>query len=174
MMPVRRIPSKTRAVGVAAVSLIVLVVLLPSATAFHFHTACTAAAGDLGAAPTVGGAQVIVGLDSYLDATTRTPVTVIAAGESVTWTWDATNPYCHSVSGTDWNSPGTPGGRMHPAGAEAGLPLAVVTGPEFWPDPTNPPGAALSFTRVFDAPGTYTYACAEHMLIGMSGVVVVL
>ncbi len=160
--------------AVVAGSLLVgLLLLVPGAAAFHFHTQCTAAAGDLGAAPTSNGAVVEVGLDFFLDGTTHTPVTSIAAGESVTWVWQASNPYCHSVTGAAFNTPGEPDGRIHPAGAEPGLPLAVVTGPEFWPDPTNPPGAPLSFTFVFEEPGTFSYTCAEHTLIGMHGVVVV-
>lgn len=154
-------------------TLFLLVVTVPNAAAIHWHTACTAASGNVGDVPTGNGAVVTVGLDYYQDGTSKTPVTKISAGESVTWTWDPTSPYCHSVTGAGWGSPGVPGGRLHPAGAEPSLPLLLVTGPEFWPDPTNPPGAPLSFTRVFPASGTFIYSCAEHNLIGLQGVVVV-
>lgn len=156
--------------------------LAPAAGAVHFHNNCAQASGGNGDVPTAAGGRVTVGLDYFQDAMTNSPATVIAAGQSVTWTWGATGPinnaYCHSVSGsgfagTETVSLNATNGRIVPAGALDGLPLLVVAGPEFLPNPTNPAGAALSFTRVFTAPGQYPYACQEHTLSGMQGVVVV-
>lgn len=142
----------------------VLVTMAPIASSFHFHTTCTRANGSTGEAPTADGAQVVVGLDYY-----ATPVVVIPAGASVTFTWDATNPYCHSVTGAGWGTQsvtGTPNGRLVPGGAAPSLFNLL-------PNPTNPSGGPLSYAHVFTAPGTYQYSCQEHVLIGMVGVVVV-
>jgi plastocyanin len=143
-----------------------LLLLVPAAGAVHFYRGpgggCTPADGALGQAPTGMGAQVWMLHTSFLDLRTGTPVTIIAAGESVTWHW--ASAHCHSAFGPDWTT-----GFHYPVQAPPSP--QVLPGLFDHPAPTTAP--TLSATRTFDAPGVYTYACEHHQVLGMVGVVVV-
>lgn len=138
----------------------------PPGSAVHFYRGpsggCTPADGALGAAPSADGAEVWMLHNTFLDLGTATPLTIIEAGESVTWRW--ASAHCHSAFGADWTS-----GFHYPA-PEPATPR-VLPGLFDYPVPELAP--TLSFTRTFDAPGAYTYACEHHQLIGMVGVVLV-
>ena len=150
-------------------SILSLVALASTAGAVHFYrgpgSGCTpndGALSDDGGASGPAGATVRMMHNTFHDVATGTPVTRIAVGESVTWTWNS--EHCHSAVATTFNS-----GFHHPA-AEPTTP-AVAPGTFHYPVPTLEP--TLSFTHTFDQAGTFQYWCEHHTTIGMRGVIVV-
>lgn len=156
----------------AAIASGLLLTLAPLAAAVHFYRgpggSCSPADGALGDAPVDGGATVLMLHNTYHDLATGLPVTVIAAGESVTWLW--ASEHCHSAtSGLNGTGGAFDSGFHYPA-LEPATP-AVLPGLFHYPVPTLQP--TLGYTQVFDAPGVYPYSCVHHAIIGMQGVVVV-
>lgn len=141
------------------------------AGAVHFYRGpgggCTANDGALveggGEAPASVAAEIQVLHNTFNDAATGQPVTVVNAGDSVRWTWNSS--HCHSVDGR----PGFYSGYHYPT-ADPETP-AVLPGFFHYPVPDTTP--TLSWTRTFTTPGTYRYVCEHHAAIGMVGTVVV-
>lgn len=124
---------------------------------------CTPADGALsdGGAGSVAGTIGVLH-NTFADAATGTPISRIAAGEALTWTWNSA--HCHSVQADSFYS-----GYHYPATEPSSLALA----PGVFHYPVLEEAPSLSFTVTFDAPGIYTYICEHHAAIGMVGVVVV-
>ncbi len=155
--------------------LLALVVSAAPAGAIHFYrgpaSGCTAADGATTNDP-VGGsgpvaATVMVMHNTFNDAATGLPVTVVDAGDAVRWMWNSS--HCHSVG----NKTATPGtfysGFLYPTAA----PESPAAAPGFFHYPVPDTTPSLSYTRTFTTPGTYQYACEHHGAIGMVGTVVV-
>lgn len=150
------------------VALLGALVTAPSAGAIHFYrgtgSGCSAASGelsdDIGSGTTT--ATVLMGHNSYHDASTGLPVTRIQAGESVRWTWNSA--HCHSVSG-----PGFESGFHYPTAT----PTSPRVVPGFFDYPVLEKDPTLAFTHTFNTPGRFNYACVHHGVIGMQGVVIV-
>lgn len=159
--------------------------LAPAAGGFHLYrntdNGCSPRDGPQGDPSTPSVHVVRVLHNTFADATTLLPLTVIDAGESVTWTWNSA--HCHSATG---GAPGMPDGsfdtgfhypmaapptpQVVPGFLEYPVPaLGQVDGPV----PIDTGLATLSYTETFDAPGTYAYFCVHHYYVGMVGVVVV-
>lgn len=141
----------------------------PLAEAIHFYRGpgggCTPATGGLtdDTPPSgVTAATVLMGHNSYHDASTGLPVTRIRAGESVRWTWNSA--HCHSVTG-----PGIESGFHYPTTA----PSSPRVVPGFFDYPLLEMTPTLAFTHTFNTVGRFSYACVHHGLIGMQGVVIV-
>lgn len=139
--------------------------------AVHFYRGpgggCTPAEGSLGDAldDVEPAAEVMMLHNTFNDAASGAPMTVIQAGESVRWTWNS--EHCHSVTAAEraFDS-----GFHYPA-SEPDSPEAVP-GLFHYPVPTLE-GTSLSYTRTFTEPGAYLYSCVHHAVIGMVGVVLV-
>lgn len=131
---------------------------------------CMPAAGDLTddvapSGPPNAGVRALH--TTFSDTKNAVPVSVVAVGDSVTWSWSS--EHCHSVRATDgsfysgYHYPSaTPMSSAAPAPADA-----LVA----YPMPTLTP--TLTFTHTFTAPGVVQYECEHHALVGMVGVVVV-
>lgn len=151
-------------------ALLAALITAPIAEAIHFYRGtgggCSAASGELsddgvnGNGPTT--ATVLMGHNSYHDASTGLPITRIKTGDSVRWTWNSA--HCHSVSGV-----GIQSGFYYPT-ATPSSPRVV---PGFFDYPVLEEEPTLAFTHTFNAPGRYTYSCVHHGAIGMQGVVIV-
>lgn len=157
-----------RSRALLALAALAVLTLLPAAGAVHWYRGpgggCTPADGALGTPPAASGATVLMLHNTFHDLATGSPVTVIKAGQSVTWTWNSA--HCHSAAadGGAFYS-----GYHYPAQAPSSP--RVLPGFFEYPVPTLEP--TLSYTHTFAQPGTFTYACEHHRLIGMVGVVVV-
>ena len=145
-----------------------LVATASLAGAVHFYRGpgggCTPAEGELGEGPVAPapGAKVLMLHNTFHDGVSGTPVTRVAVGEAVVWTWNSA--HCHSVVAGAFYS-----GFHYPA-REPGTP-AALPGLLHYPVPET--SASLSYTRTFAEPGEYRYACEHHGAIGMVGVVIV-
>lgn len=152
-----------------------LVLLAPLGSAPHFFRGgggCTEADGNLTddpGAPGEAGATVLLLHNSFNDLASGTPVTRVAVGESVTWRWASL--HCHSVTqgvaGT--SAGGFDSGYVYPT--QAGE-VPVLPGFFHYPVPELEQ-QDLTYTHTFTEPGTFTYYCVHHTLIGMNGVVIV-
>jgi plastocyanin len=157
--------------------LVAFLLLVPAAGAVHFYRSggggCREATGELGTAPggNNAGATVLLLHNTYHDLATGAPVTVIEAGESVTWRWASL--HCHSVTtsrggGLGTTDPTFDSGFRYPT--QAG---EVRVLPNFFDYPVPALEQDLTYTKTFATPGIYPYLCVHHAAIGMQGVVVV-
>jgi hypothetical protein len=84
--------------ALAVVTALLLLAFAAPTGAVHFYRngggGCTPAEGALGSSPAADGAQVWLLHNTFLDLRTGLPVTVIQAGQSVTWSW--ASAHCHS------------------------------------------------------------------------------
>lgn len=156
----------------AAVAVVALATVAGApAGAVHFYRGpgggCTPNDGALvegdEPAPAAVAAEIMVLHNTFNDAATGSPVTVIDAGDSVRWTWNS--PHCHSVDGR----PGFYSGYHYPTAT----PESPAVAPALFHYPVPDTTPTLSWTRTFDEPGTYRYVCEHHAAIGMVGTVVV-
>lgn len=157
----------------AAVAVLAVAAAVPSAQAIHFYRTCDPPNGQGPASGTItddpGGsgpvaATVLMGHNTFTDASTGTPVTVVQAGQAVRWTWNSA--HCHSVQSSVvgvFNS-----GFHYPATAPS-----TPRVHDFFEYPVLELTPSLAFVHTFTTPGTYTYFCIHHTIIGMNGVVVV-
>lgn len=153
-----------------------LATAVPSAGAVHFYRGtgggCSEADGALTDDPLGGtgpeGAVVLALHNSFADASSFAPASVIDAGQSVTWKWASL--HCHSITAgrAGVGSGQFESGFHYPT--ETGS-IALLPGLFHYPLPSTDP--QLSFTHTFAEPGTYTYFCVHHWMIGMQGVIVV-
>ena len=158
---------KTMLVTISVLGLLAGVV--PTAGAAHLYRGpgggCTPNDGAIGAA-VEPAATVIMGHNTYNDlATAALPITVIDAGEAVQWTWNSA--HCHSVTGTA--ATGISSGYHYPTSQ----PTTPAVAPNLFHYPVPELAPTLSYTKVFDTPGTFQYSCVHHAGIGMVGIVVV-
>ncbi len=142
------------------------------AGAVHFYrgpdAGCTPAEGSLGDPLDDGveaDAEVMMLHNTFNDAASGAPLTVIQAGESIRWTWNS--EHCHSVTAAE---EAFDSGFHYPA-PTPDTPEAVP-GLFHYPVPTFEE-TSLTYTRTFAEPGAYLYSCVHHAAIGMVGVVVV-
>lgn len=91
----------------------------------------------------------------FVDTETGTSTTNVAAGQSVTWTWEA---FCHSVT---FDGFGTFGGDVD----------SPVFNLDFEDELVKPDSDNRTFTLTFDQPGTYSYVCVHHDSVGMTGTI---
>lgn len=147
-------------------------VTMPLAGAVHFYRStalgCIPSEGALGD-PAPGDRTVMMLHNTYIDSGTLTPVTLIQAGQRVTWVWSSA--HCHSA---------TSGAPMGADGAfDTGFryPIPAPESPQVLPGLFEYPifdlTPALSYTQQFNSPGVFPYFCVHHAPIGMVGVVVV-
>jgi plastocyanin len=154
----------------------VAAMVLPSAAAVHFYRGpgggCTEANGALTDDPPGGtgpeGAIVTALHNSFADASNLAPLTFVDAGQAVTWKWASL--HCHSITAgrAGVGSGQFESGVHYPT--EAGS-VPLLPGLFHYPLPSLDP--QLSFTHTLTEPGTYSYYCVHHWMIGMQGVVVV-
>ncbi|MCA1834400.1 MAG: plastocyanin/azurin family copper-binding protein [Actinomycetota bacterium] len=140
---------------------------VPSAQAFHLYRGpgggCTPADGATGDAATPAS-TVLMLHNTFNDTATGTPITRIHAGDAVKWTWNSV--HCHSVL----SDTGAFYSEFHYPTTE---PTSPHVAPGLFDYPVLEENATLSWTHVFSTPGTFTYACEHHNVIGMHGVVIV-
>lgn len=100
----------------------------------------------------------------FRDVASGGPVTRIAVGQAVRFTWNS--EHCHSADAVD---------RSFASGFH--YPQATPTSPQVLPGlfeyPALTDAPTLAFTHTFTVPGTFRYACVHHAAIGMNGVVIV-
>lgn len=145
------------------------------AGAIHFYRStagdCMAATGELGT-PVLGpNPEVLLLHNTFNDATTRLPVTVINAGDTIRWTWNS--EHCHSVtSGPPFMNDGKfDSGFVYPLDEPTTEPEGI-TGLFDYPVPELD-APTLAFSHTFADAGVFPYYCVHHAAIGMNGVVVV-
>ena len=155
--------------GTILIAIVVAFAAGSPAQAIHFYRGpgggCTPADGALsdggGGAP-AGTIQVLH--NTFNDAATGLPVTVVPAGSSLTWTWNSA--HCHSVKAS--------GGQFY---SGFHYPTTVPTSPAgvpgFFDYPVLESNPTLSYSITFTDPGIYTYFCEHHQAIGMNGIVIV-
>lgn len=162
---------RSRTVVTACLAAALLVAAAPAAWAPHFYRGpgggCTPADGELSNGGTGQVAATVLMLhNSFNDAATGLPVTVVNAGQAIRWTWNS--EHCHSATSTaaggDINS------GFHYPSDEPTTP-SLAPGVFHYPVPTMTP--TLAYTHTFTTPGVFTYNCVHHNVLGMVGVVVV-
>lgn len=99
----------------------------------------------------------------FLDEQSMSSTTTIRAGQSVMWEFVR---FCHSVTSVSVPKKAkkfsTYGGKGSATGAVMGQDQLV-----------KPDGAKSNYTVKFKVPGTYTYECIHHAVVGMTGTIVV-
>lgn len=176
-----------RAALFATTVVLILAASLPPAHAIHWYRStdggCAPADGaltddppetipDVTATVELGHNTYGVGLlgTGFSVETLLTPFeTHVRAGESITWTWNSA--HCHSVTSTDQVA-GTPifeSGFLYPVTP----PESLHAVPGLFEYPILDETPTLSYTHTFTTPGTYSYFCVHHAVIGMNGVVIV-
>lgn len=158
---------------VAVLALVALAGAVP-VNAFHLYRGpdggCTPAAGDLTddvgpSGPPNSGVRLLH--NAFSDTKNAAPVSVIAVGDSVTWSWNS--EHCHSIRATDGSFySGYHYPAALPTSSKAPAPADALVA---YPVPTLAP--TLTYTHTFTEAGTYTYECEHHAIAGMVGVVVV-
>lgn len=110
-------------------------------------------------------ATVFLSHNTFHDSsTTLLPETRIKVGEAVKWTWNSA--HCHSV----WSA-GNFYSRFHYPTTAPSSPQVV---PGFFEYPVlEMEEPALEYVHTFTEPGTYSYFCEHHAIIGMVATVVV-
>jgi plastocyanin len=96
--------------------------------------------------------------------------TTIAAGQSLTWTWNSA--HCHSVTfepNAAFGGPAPDSGFFYPTTAPDSP--QVLPGAFEYPILSESP--TLSWRHTFSTPGTFSYFCVHHASIGMVGTIVV-
>lgn len=124
---------------------------------------CTPAAGELGESSVEAPAHVEMLHNTYRDGATNAPLTFVAPGKAVRWTWNS--EHCHSATAVEFDS------GFHYPESEPATPL-LLPGVFEYPVPEFE-APTLAYTRTFDEPGVYQYSCVHHAAIGMVGFVVV-
>lgn len=141
------------------IMLVAGLVLAGGATALSLRAdpaPATDAATDPDGTGTAADAEVTVRNFEFSDGDTGTPVTHVAVGDTVRWTWEGG---CHSVT------QGVRGYGNEPVGPSAFDSGVRCTSYDEDGTPTT------TFTVTFDQPGAYKYFCRPHPQ--MEGLVVV-
>lgn len=146
----------------------------PPAQAFHLYRGpgggCTPTDGattDNAPANVTAATTVQVQHNTFLDTKSNTPVTHVKAGQAVTWTWNSA--HCHSIQAQGTDTDRFYSGFHYPTT----VPTSLRAVPGFFDYPVLEANPTLSWTHVFNVPGTYRYLCEHHYDIGMNGLVIV-
>ena len=152
-------------------TLAVAVSMTAPAHAVHFYRGpgggCTPKTGETTDRAEPNGpvtATVRMEHNLFRDVATGGPITRVAIGDAVRFTWNS--EHCHSADASE----GSFTSGFHYPQATPTTPQVV---PGFFEYPVLTDTPTLAFTHTFTTAGTFRYACVHHASIGMNGIVIV-